>query len=142
MDLIEFSLDKCKSIERWIDEGKDLYISQKNLAFIEKISNDVVITMDTLLARYIDALKPDITELVLNEDELDAYKFQPKALSYDLYKTTELWNSILYINNMTSITQFNKKKIKVFKLSILDSLEELMVINEVDIRANRNRIDL
>ena len=40
--------------------------------------------------------------------------YQPKAVSLELYDTTELWLSLLRVNNMKNITEFQEPVIKVY----------------------------
>lgn len=44
----------------------------------------------------------------------DNYFYKPKTLSYDLYDTTEMWLSLLRLNSMRNIIEFNKSIIKIY----------------------------
>jgi hypothetical protein len=51
--------------------------------------------------------------------------YQPKTLSYEIYGTTELWLSILRVNNMRHVTEFHQPIIKVYNP---DSVKQLINI--------------
>lgn len=115
-------------------------MTEGTIAFKEKINDEIIIKFHNLLSKYHDLMRKYIVEVELTETEYDRYKCLPNRLSYDLYGTPELAYSILYINNMVSMTEFTKKKIKVFATNINDVLKELMVLSKEDL--DRNRLQL
>ena len=44
---------------------------------------------------------------------LESY-YKPKTISLEVYDTTEMWLSILRLNNMRNITEFNQPLIQVY----------------------------
>ena len=58
----------------------------------------------------------------------------------DWYGTPELWSGILYINNMVSVANFNKKTINVFTKNIMEVLEEIMTIYNDDLTNNKKEV--
>ena len=58
-----------------------------------------------------------------------------------MYNTPELASSLLYINNMISITEFTKKTINIFTEDIMDIINELMSLNEDDLKQNKVDIE-
>lgn len=51
--------------------------------------------------------------------------YKPKMVSMELYGTTELWLSLLRVNEMTNITEFHQPLIKVYNP---DQVKELITI--------------
>lgn len=134
------------SVDAEIEAGKELYISEDTLSYKEKIqlqdSDDaIIIRFHNIITQHIDALKEFITEVELDEDEYYEYLYQPKLFCFSVYGTPELTTSLLYINNMTSATEFNKRKIKAFTTNIVDVINELFSILEEDLEENRNTIN-
>lgn len=68
--------------------------------------------------KYRKELNPSIEIVILPE----RYFYQPKSLSFELYGTTELWLSLLRVNNMRNITEFNLPMIKVYNKSDIETL--------------------
>ena len=108
-----------------IREGKKLNISEDTMAFKEVIDKEIAVVYNNVITRYIDILKPYITTIELSDDQLFKYKYKPNLFCYEIYGTPELASSLLYINNMPSLTNFNKNKINVFTNNIMDIIKEL-----------------
>lgn len=136
-------LMRATSIKDYIYKGLNQSFVVSDIAFIEKMiadDGDIILTFETIVSKYLHILKPFIVDLELTDDELFLYKFQPKRFCLDIYNTMELWSSLLYINNMVSITEFNRKKIKVFTPQILEVIDDLLALMETDLQANKNRV--
>lgn len=58
------------------------------------------------------------------------YFYRPKSLSLELYGTTELWLSLLRLNNMKSIVDFKQQIIKVYDPYTLNELLEIFMKRE------------
>lgn len=134
------------SVDAEIEAGKDLYISEDTMSYKEKIpmqesEDNIIIRFHNIITQHIDALKDYITDLEFDDGEYYNYLYQPKLFCYEAYGTPELATSILYINNMTSATEFNKKKLKVFTTDIIDAINELFSILEEDLEDNRATVN-
>lgn len=134
------------SVDAEIEAGKDLYISEDTMSYKEKIpmqesEDNIIIRFHNIITQHIDALKDYITDLEFDDEEYYNYLYQPKLFCYEAYGTPELATSILYINNMTSATEFNKKKLKVFTTDIIDAINELFSILEEDLEDNRATVN-
>ena len=134
-----FSPDNEHQLDDWIKEGEDLSISHGSLC-LKTRGGDVIAPYQSLVCRYYYALLPFTQEITLSDSDYLKYKNNPKLLSQDLYDTPELWSSILYINNIVSIADFKKKKLRVFGTDIMNKLEELMVLAEENIKKNKIEI--
>ena len=117
------------TIPMQIATGKSYNISNERLHSHKVLScfnSKMVINYLSILSNYQRALESKITTIELNPDQFRKYRYKPKTLSYDLYGTIELATALLRINGCVSISEFNKAKIKVFTLSIMDDLLEIM----------------
>lgn len=134
-----FEPDDEFTLDRWIKEGKNLDISQDKLCLKDRVG-DVIIPYQTLICRYYHTLLPFTSVRELTQEEYLKYKNNPKLLSQDLYGTPELWSAIMYINNIVSIADFKKQKLRLFHTSIISKLEELMVLAEEELQENKEII--
>jgi len=135
-------ITKCSSIDDIIEYGKGLSISHDKLHLKGKITdpegNSIIVNYSSLVDKYMNSLKPYIVDVTLNEEEYLKYRYQPKALSLDLYNTTELWSLILKINNISSISEFNLKTLKLFTKDIFRILNEILILEDDNIKTNKN----
>ena len=134
---------RVTTIPEFIDKGRRQVFVIDDASILEKIVDDdadIVISFDTLYAKYHRILVPFIKDFEFTDIELQTYKYQPKRFCLDIYNTTELWSALLYINNMISITEFKKKKIKVFAPQILDLLDDIYALVETDMVKNKDRV--
>lgn len=125
-------------ITNWCKAGKKLYIA--NHAFGLKADvGDVRFIRESYLFKYHDLLNKSV-RVSFTDDEFIKYRYQPKLFCNDYYKTPELWSLLLFINNMTSIVQFNKKQIIAFSTTTINDLAEILNIHSRDIEDNRNSL--
>ena len=136
---IDFKPYAQTTIPGVILEGKKLAISESTLVFKDVIDDECVIAFHNVISKHIDALKKYIITIELSEDQFFRYRNKPNLFCYDMYGTPELATSLLYINNMVSITEFKKYTIKVFTTNIMEAVKELMSLNERDLIDNRMR---
>lgn len=135
---VDYTPSKENNIPDWCDAGKNLYIS--NHAFGLKYEvGDIRFIGESYLFKYCDLLGDNIT-ITFTDDEFIKYRYQPKLFCMDYYKTPELWSLLLFINNMTSIVQFNRKTISTFPKTSVDLLAEILNIHNADIEENRNSL--
>lgn len=100
----------------------------------------IIFNSDNILQKYFDELRQTMYTKTFTEEEFRKYKYNPKVLSYDLYGNTELWFLILYMNQMKSVTEFNRMTIKIFYSSILGKINEIMDMEAVNIRSNQDKL--
>lgn len=122
-----------------VNTGKYIELSHGNMQFKTTL-DDMVIPYQTLICRYHNILTPYIKEITLSDSDYAKYYQKPKLLSMDKYGTPELWSSILYINNMTSVANFTKRRVKLFTNNIIDAFEEIMTIYNEDINNNKKEV--
>lgn len=134
-------ITKCSTIDDIIKYGNSLPISHDKIhlksSLKDTMGNNVIVNYSSFVNKYIDFLQPIIVEVTLTDNEYEKYKFQPKFLSFDMYGTTELWSSILLLNNLSSATEFTKKKIKLFTKDIFTFLNEILILEDDNIKDNK-----
>jgi len=96
----------------------------------------LIINTTSLPNKYWDYLMKRCIEYTFSDKDYLRYKYQPKLFCYEFYGNLELWSFLLKVNHMTSILDFNKKTIKVFDDGIIKLLEEILIIEDPDIRRN------
>lgn len=125
------------TIDDLIDWGKTQEISYRNLngrVYINNLSNNEVIRipLNSVMGEYRYFLKPYMVEITMNDEELYLYQYKPKSLSYKLYGTTELWSTLLMINNCVSKIDFDKAKIKVLDPKrIKGFINEVLILEKI-----------
>lgn len=129
----------CYDLDSEISAGKNIDFSHGNMQFKTTLG-DMIIPYQTLVCRYRNILNPYIKEITFNDSDYNKYYQKPKLLSTDLYGTPELWSSILYINNMVSVTNFTKRTVKVFTSNIASIFEEIMTIYNDDLTNNKKEV--
>lgn len=135
-----FAPDKCPTVPEWISAGKNLILSRNGL-MMKVNQNGVIYPYQSLTARFGDALNRYIADYEFDDNVWPDYMFQPKKFCKDYYGTPELWGDILYINHMTSATQFNRQTIKIFTDSILEAIGELKAIYATDLAKNQLEVN-
>jgi len=135
-----FEPTRISNLQDLIEYGKNLNISHGKLHYqstFDTSDSTIILNHISILDKYNDYLKKIIVNVTLTDDEYFKYRFQPKRLSYDIYGTTELWSLILKINNMVSAIQFTELKIKLFTQDIFDVINEILILEDSEIKANR-----
>lgn len=125
------------TIPEQVEEAKALDISYRTLhpgaVIIDgQTGRNVQIPFSSLINKYKDFLHEIIIEIPLSEKEQEIYMFKPKMLSEDLYGTTELWDTILLLNNVISVTEFKPIKPKVYDHNKLKKyINEILIMEEM-----------
>ena len=85
----------------------------------------------SIVNKYKDYLSNIIIEIELNAEEQAMYLYKPKLLSEDLYGTTELWDTILILNDCQSVIDFKPRFVNIYDPENLkELLNEIMLIEE------------
>ena len=125
------------TITEQVYEAKSLDISYRTLhpaAVIldEQTGRNIQIPFSSLINKYKDFLHEIIIEIPLSEKEKEIYMFKPKMLSEDLYGTTELWDTILILNNVVSVSEFKPDVVKVYDHNRLKKyINEILILEEL-----------
>ena len=112
-----------------IVEGDNLNISNARLHRHKVLAvegDKLVINYLPILSKYLYPLESYIETLEMDEDRWRDYRFKPKSVSYALYGTIELATTLMSLNGIVSISEFNMKRLKVFTPAIKDVLKEIL----------------
>ena len=99
----------------------------------------VIIIYDTYnaLTDYIDEIRNEYClKVVLNDKQMEKYKYRPKLLCYDIYGNGELAFIILLVNDMSSVKEFTKKSL------LMPTKEQMSNLTKYLFNANRSAIQL
>ena len=124
------------SLPEQIQQAKELEISYRTLhpgAIMHDVNNqrDINFPFSSIISKYKDFLYQIIITIELTDEEADHYQYKPKMLSEDLYGTTELWDTLLILNNATSVSEFKLKKLKLYDPTRLKAyINEIMLLEE------------
>lgn len=119
-----------------VEDAKALDISYRTLhpsAIIVdgQSGRNIQFPFSSLINKYKDFLHDIIIEFELSPEEQEIYMFNPKMLSEDLYGTTELWDTLLILNNVTSVTEFKPVKVKIYDHNRFKRyINEIMILEE------------
>lgn len=119
-----------------VEDAKALDISYRTLHPAAVIvdghtGRSIQFPFSSLINKYKDFLHEIIIEFELSLEEQEIYMFNPKMLSEDLYGTTELWDVLLILNNMTSVIEFKPTKVKVYDHNRFKRyINEIMILEE------------
>lgn len=135
--MTKFKPYQQNTINGFIETGKALSISESSMAFKTIVDDEIAVTLYNVITKNYRAIKSYIEETSMTDEEFLPYKNKPNMYCHDMYGTPELASSLLYINNMTSVTEFTKPKFKRFNSSFMSAVHELMTLNEKDLKKNR-----
>lgn len=119
------------TIQSTIDYGKELTITSVDLHYKTVITNSkgekLIVNMNGIFEKYYELLLDTVETIVLTGEEYTKYRYKPRLLSNELYGTPELHFMLLRLNNMCSVTEFNKQEIKVFGTKLVGLLNEIII---------------
>lgn len=129
---------KAVTLEELISEGLNGELSQDTTCYVNRI-DDMIFPTTSVFDSYMDFIYPLCVNVQLSTDEYYQYKMRPKALSYTLYGTIELWTLILKLNRVQSSMDFDKKIVKVLDPSKTDILTRIMTYNRQRLDNSKER---
>lgn len=118
------SLPNLTYIDKYIQDGQNSSISLKNLydTYLVSTKNDNSHIFRVPFYDFFTEHKSELSKLIEYYQCPEYMFYKPKLLSLDLYKTTELWLSILRLNGMRNITEFHQPFIKIYNPAGLERL--------------------
>lgn len=117
-------------------------ISFEQFSFLDK-SNEIIMITYNILNDYKDEIDELTVTVNLTDDEFLKYCYKPRMLSYDIYGDTEMFFIILFVNNICSAKEFNKRKIKMLRKSHMEDVLSLIYNSEkYNIIKNRNKVEI
>ena len=105
------------TLESFINyKNLDSNVYYKDLSIFEKsIDGKSVLLSYNILNDYRKEIFDFVIPITLTNEEFQKYQYQPKKLAYDLYGSTEYYYMILFINSMTNIKEFNRRRINLMR---------------------------
>ena len=95
---------------------------------------------ENILSKHTNYLDESKSTVEFTDEEYRKYRCNAHRLSYDVYGTTELWFLILHANEMFSEAEFNVKKCKLYSISVLTSIKEILAVENELIEKNRSSV--
>lgn len=127
------------TIKSMIEAGKGMQNTANDFHFKHVIENSkgekFIVNMNALFEKYYSLMLDNAVMVTLSNEDYHKYRYKPKIMSLDLYGTTELYFLLLRLNNMVSVTQFDRTELKVFDQSIVK------ILNEISIHEYENFVD-
>lgn len=141
----KYNIRSCSTISELISYGEALPISMDKL-HIKKVlfSSDnkpILFNYLSILDKYYDELQKHVVTVKLTDDEYAKYKYKPKLLCYDVYNNIDMAPLILRLNNMTSVIDFTKQELKMYKNDIHSTLNEIIVLEQEALDNNINETE-
>lgn len=124
--------DNTTYVDSYISEGQKAVLSLKNFydtvltADVNNPTHIIRIPIADFFVKYRKELEPTIQYYNVS----DRYFYQPKTLALDLYGTTEMWLSLLRVNNMRNITEFHLPVIKIYNPTDVKELINILFKRE------------
>ena len=140
MGALEYTYDYQKpdltyTLDQFIACQSDTNFCYNNLSFIDQIDN-IKYNIYNVASDYIDEIISNYcVDVELSDEQLSKYMYRPKLLCYDIYGSQELYYLILIINDICSVKDFTKKKIKLpTKINMSTICKSIMNSNRSDIQ--------
>lgn len=137
-------MGKESTIKEFIQEYNRDTLTKDKIQFknIEIMDDDkkMIIPYEDIFHRY----RADLASLIvcreLTENEKRRWFYNPKVMSYDLYGTTELWFTIIELNEIYSLTQLNMSPMKMYSSNIVQLISRINALEKVVIDENEAEI--
>lgn len=126
------------TLQEFIQCGSNLPLKYNKFCYkATSVAHKMTLLIYNVLDDYRDEMDDLSLEVNLSDKDVLNYKFNPKKLAFDLYKSTDLYFFILYMNNMANIKEFTLTN-KKLKLMTRDNLEQFL---SLILSAEKSRID-
>lgn len=109
------------TIQEFIISGgnnKD-WLGYYDLSYIERREN-IEYIIKNIIDDYYNELDDLAKTIKFADWAVKKYRYNPKLLSYDLYKTTRLWHMILRLNGLANVHEFSLSNNKIRLLESAD----------------------
>lgn len=108
-----------------------------------------IVPEDMLIDNYTYEINKLKVKYTFTDEEYELYKYNPARLSDYLYGTCEYAWLLLFVNEMYSVTEFNKRTIYIIKpndinmlVEVLSVMDDIKSTNEADMYALRESIKI
>ena len=125
------------SFKEWIYDNElieDDIVFNKNLDYFK-------VCEENILDRHSYFLKDYINVVDLDDKDYRKYRCNAHRLSFDLYGTTALWFLILSVNELYSESEFNLKRIKLYKPSVVQRIVEVKLAEDREMNLNKASVN-
>lgn len=114
--------EETYTIDQFLACQSDDSLCHYTTSFLERIGH-LKQSIYNVIDEYIeDILEEYAVTIELDDEQYNKYKYKPKLLCYDVYEAPELYILILVINDMYSVKQFTKKRIKMLTTDGMDEM--------------------
>lgn len=120
---------KAVNLQELIADGLAGEISLDTTSYVNRI-DDMIFPTSSVFDSYMDFIMPLAIDVNLNDTEYYKFKMRPKALSYFLYGTVELWALLLKLNRVQSTMDFDRRIVRVLDPKRLDVLNKVIIYNK------------
>ena len=123
------------TIDQFIQAEQNKSVKYPNYYYQKVISEDdlhVIMNYQSIMDRYVQYIRDYITEIELSQEEMRKYRYNPKRLSFNLYGTTSYWWSIIFANQIHSLTEFDFSRDNVIKVFTREGISAFSMVLSVD----------
>lgn len=134
------------TIDQFIQNEQNKSVKYPNYYYQKVISEDdlhVIMNYQSIMDRYVQYIRDYITEIELSQEEMRKYRYNPKRLSFNLYGTTSYWWSIIFANQIHSLTEFDFSRdnvIKVFTREGISAFSTVLSVDKTFISENQSEV--
>lgn len=134
------------TIDQFIQTEQNKSVKYPNYYYQKVISEDdlhVIMNYQSIMDRYAQYIRDYITEIELSQEEMRKYRYNPKRLSFNLYGTTSYWWSIIFANQIHSLTEFDFSRdnvIKVFTREGISAFSTVLSVDKTFISENQSEV--
>ena len=134
------------TIDQFIQTEQNKSVKYPNYYYQTVISEDdlhVIMNYQSIMDRYVQYIRDYITEIELSQEEMRKYRYNPKRLSCNLYGTTSYWWSIIFANQIHSLTEFDFSRdnvIKVFTREGISAFSTVLSVDKTFISENQSEV--
>ena len=108
------------SLPEMINHSKDNKIGLNNLSNWHLFEKKILMAFP-IFRKYENILRTGLYSYDVSKN----HYYRPEYVSHELYGTTDLWSLLLFVNDMKSVDDFNRKNILVFPDNIIDTLNTI-----------------
>lgn len=134
------------TINQFIQTEQNKSVKYPNYYYQKVISEDdlhVIMNHQSIMDRYVQYIRDYLTEIELTQEEMRKYRYNPKRLSFNLYGTTSYWWSIIFANQIHSLTEFDFSRdnvIKVFTREGISAFSTVLSVDKTFISENQSEV--
>ena len=146
------AITSASTIQQFVRTYQRQGIKESDFWFYGELSDSEINTIvpeDILIDNYVYEINKYKIKYTFTEEEYALYKYNPSRLSDYLYGTCEYAWLLLFINEMYSVAEFNKRSIYIIKpnnikilIEILNVLDDLRSTNDAEMYKLRESVKI